>query len=128
MATKYSSIKLSELNIGIGPFVVGPAVERKIGISAMSQITINADQFYDADWAKQKGLYADVFEDIAALDEGVETLANYLLSKNPEAQRLLKGIFWEGCENWDELLARRAEMSGKLVLSDYTKKILSKYA
>jgi len=128
MATKFASVKLSELNVGIGPFVVGPAVERKVGVSAMSQMTINADHFYAAEWAKEKGLYADVFDDVDALDQGVMELVNYLLSKNPEAQRLLKGVFWEGCEDWDELLAKRAEMSGRLVLSDYTKEVLAKYA
>ena len=128
MATKFSSIKLSELNIGIGPFVVGPAVERKLGVSGMSQITINADQFYDAAWAKQKGLYADVLENAEELDHAVENLANYLLSKNPEAQQQLKKVFWEGCEDWDTLLEKRAELSGKMVLSEYTKEILAKYA
>jgi len=128
MATKFASVKLSELNVGIGPFVVGPAVERKVGISAMSQMTINADQFYDAEWAKQNGLFAEVFDSAEELDEGVERMADYLLSKNPDAQKQLKEIFWEGCENWDELLEKRAEMSGRLVLSDYTKEILSKYA
>ena len=128
MATKFASVKLSELNVGIGPFVVGPAVERKVGISAMSQMTINADQFYDAEWAKQNGLFAEVFDSAEELDEGVARMADYLLSKNPDAQKQLKEIFWEGCENWDELLEKRAEMSGRLVLSDYTKEILSKYA
>lgn len=128
LATKFASVKLSELNVGIGPFVVGPAVERKVGISAMSQMTINADHFYSADWAKEKGLYADVFEDIESLDEGVQALVDYLLSKNPEAQKLLKGVFWEGTEHWDDLLLKRAEMSGRLVLSDYTKDVLKGYA
>ncbi|KAA3646042.1 MAG: enoyl-CoA hydratase/isomerase family protein [Bacteroidetes bacterium] len=128
LATKFASVKLSELNVGIGPFVVGPAVERKVGISAMSQMTINADHFYSADWAKEKGLYADVFEDIESLDEGVQALVDYLLSKNPEAQKLLKGVFWEGTEHWDDLLLKRAEMSGQLVLSDYTKDVLKGYA
>lgn len=128
MATKFASVKLSELNVGIGPFVVGPAVERKVGVSAMSQMTINADQFYNAEWAKENGLFAEVFESAEDLDEGVARMADYLLSKNPIAQKHLKKIFWEGCENWDELLEKRAEMSGELVLSDYTKEILSKYA
>lgn len=128
MATKFASVKLSELNIGIGPFVVGPAVERKVGVSAMSQMTINADQFYDAKWAQQKGLFADVFESTEELDEAVANLADYLLSKNPEAQQKLKSVFWEGCEDWDELLEKRAELSGKMVLSEYTKEILAKYA
>ena len=127
LATRFSSIKLSELNIGIGPFVVGPAVERKIGVSAMSQITINADQFYDAEWAKSKGLFAGVYEDADSLDQAVQEMANYLLSKNPEAQKELKTIFWENCQDWDDLLEKRAALSGKLVLSDYTKEILAKY-
>ena len=128
LATKFSSIKLSELNVGIGPFVVGPAVERKIGISAMSQITIDANSFQSAEWAKAKGLYTDVFEDVEALDEGVMKMGDYLLSKNPEAQSMLKKVFWENCSHWDELLETRAETSGRLVLSDYTKEALKAYS
>ena len=128
LATKFASVKLSELNIGIGPFVVGPAVERKVGVSAMSQMTINADHFYSAEWAKEKGLYAEVHDDAEALEEGVQKLVDYLLSKNPEAQSMLKEIFWKGTENWDDLLAERAAMSGRLVLSEYTKEVLSGYA
>ena len=128
LATKFSSIKLSELNIGIGPFVVGPAVERKVGVSAMSQMTINADEFYSPQWAKEKGLFAEVHDDAEALDQAVEKLANYLLSKNPEAQAELKKVFWRGCEDWDNLLESRAELSGRMVLSSYTKEILARYA
>ncbi len=126
-ATQYASIKLSELNVGIGPFVVGPAVERKIGMSAMSQLTIAADDFKSASWAYERGLYAAVFDDVAAMDEAVDKLANYLADTNPQARSGLKKIFWEGCENWDELLAKRAEESGQLVLSEFTKKALAKY-
>lgn len=128
LATKYAAVKLSELNVGIGPFVVGPAVERKIGLSAMTQLTINANVFQSAHWAKEKGLYADVFETVEELDEAVLKLADYLLSTNPKAQSLLKGVFWENCQHWDELLERRAEMSGKLVLSDFTKQALARFA
>ena len=128
LATKFAAVKLSELNVGIGPFVVGPAVARKIGVSAMSQLAINADQFMPADWAKSKGLYADVFENVEVLDEAVMTLAEYLASTNPEAQRMLKETFWEGCENWDELLEQRAEKSGRLVLSAFTKEALARFA
>lgn len=128
MATKYAAIKLSELNVGIGPFVVGPAVERKIGTSAMSQLTINADAFQSAEWAQSKGLYTEVFENAVDLDAGILRMADYLLSTNPEAQSMLKKVFWESCENWDELLEQRAEMSGRLVLSDYTKAALKRFA
>lgn len=128
LASKFAAIKLSELNIGIGPFVVGPAVERKIGISAMSQMTINADEFKSAEWARDKGLYAEIFDDMEALDKGVSSLVDYLLSKNPEAMAELKKIFWNNCQDWDQLLEERAEKSGKLVLSEYTKNTLAKFA
>lgn len=128
LATKYAAIKLSELNLGIGPFVIGPAVTRKIGISGMSQLAINANTFQSAQWAKEKGLYADVFEDAANLDAAVMELADYLIDTNPEARQLLKKMFWEGCENWDKLLETRAEMSGRLVLSEYTRNALARYS
>ncbi|NBC57305.1 MAG: enoyl-CoA hydratase/isomerase family protein [Bacteroidetes bacterium] len=127
LATQYASIKLSELNLGIGPFVVGPAVERKIGVSGMSQIAIDANTFFSADWAKQKGLYADVFETTEALDKAVNKLAKELCSFNPEAVKHMKHMFWRGTEDWDELLMKRAEISGRLVLSKFTKEKLNSY-
>tara|TARA_B100001245_G_C22858121_1_gene412565 strand:+ start:169 stop:924 length:756 start_codon:yes stop_codon:yes gene_type:complete len=126
-ATQFAAVKLSELNVGIGPFVVGPAVQRKIGLSAMSQLTINADEFKSAQWALDKGLFAEVFDDAEAMDVAIDKLANYLADTNPEARAELKKIFWEGCEDWNELLANRAEQSGRLVLSDFTKTALAKY-
>ena len=128
LASKFASIKLSELNVGIGPFVVGPAVERKIGVSAMSQLALNANEFQSAAWAKEKGLYNEVFETEDELESGVIKLSDYLLSTNPEAQTMLKKVFWENCEHWDDLLAERAALSGKLVLSEFTKKALAKFA
>lgn len=119
-ATKYSSVKLSELAIGIGPFVVGPAVERKIGVSAMSQLAINATEWKSAEWAREKGLYTEVFETAEEMDEAIAQLTAKLSSSNPDAMTLLKRVFWEGTEHWDQLLADRAAMSGKLVLSEFT--------
>ncbi|WP_034259440.1 enoyl-CoA hydratase/isomerase family protein [Altibacter lentus] len=127
MASKFAAIKLSELNVGIGPFVVGPAVERKLGLSGMSQIAIDADSFYDAEWARQKGLYAQVFESIEALDEAVTAMAEKLCTYNPEAMKEMKNVFWQGTENWDDLLAERAAISGRLVLSEFTKETLKKF-
>jgi methylglutaconyl-CoA hydratase len=127
MATKYASVKLSELNIGIGPFVVGPAVERKIGVSAMSQLAINADTFQSAEWAREKGLYTEIFDSAEELDQGIEELCNKLLSYNHEAMKRLKKTFWTGTEDWDDLLKERALESGSLVLMDHTKEILSRY-
>jgi methylglutaconyl-CoA hydratase len=119
-ATKYADIKLSELAVGIGPFVVGPAVERKIGVSGMSQLAINATEWRTAKWAYRKGLYSDVFESNAEMDEEIQKLATKLADSNPEAMSMLKSIFWQGTENWDQLLDERAGMSGKLVLSEFT--------
>ena len=127
MASKFASIKLSELNVGIGPFVVGPAVERKLGLTGMSQIAIDANTFYDAEWAKQKGLYAQVYESTEALDEAVQAFAENLCTYNPEAMREMKKVFWKGTEDWDTLLADRAVISGQLVLSDFTKETLRRF-
>ncbi|TYB75789.1 enoyl-CoA hydratase/isomerase family protein [Bizionia myxarmorum] len=127
MATKFAAIKLSELNIGIGPFVVGPAIERKMGLSAMSQIAIDANTFYSADWAKQKGLFTQVYDDTEALDEAVKATAEHLCTYNPEAMIEMKKVFWSGTEDWDALLAERAATSGRLVLSDFTKEKLKTY-
>ena len=124
MASKFAAIKLSELNIGIGPFVVGPAIERKIGLSAMSQIAIDANSFYSAEWAKQKGLYAHVYESNKALDEAVKNTAEHLCTYNTEAMKEMKSVFWKGTDDWDSLLAERAQTSGRLVLSDFTKEKL----
>jgi len=122
-----ASVKLSELAVGIGPFVVGPAVERKIGTSAFSALTIDATTWQTATWAKEKGMYAEVYKTVEELDAGVNALANKLTTSNPEAMMLLKKIFWQGTDHWDKLLAERAEMSGKLVLSDFTKKAIEKF-
>lgn len=127
MATKFAAVKLSELAIGIGPFVVGPAVERKVGTSAMSQMAINATKWYSAEWAREKGLYTEIYDSAEELDAGVAELAEKLSNSNPEAMALLKRIFWEGTEHWDELLAERAVMSGTLVLSDFTRSAIAKF-
>jgi methylglutaconyl-CoA hydratase len=120
LATKHAEVKLSELAVGIGPFVVGPAVERKIGLSAMSELAINATEWRSAKWAKHKGLYSEIFDSIEELDTEVEKLANKLAQSNPEAMSMLKKVFWEGTDHWDQLLSERAGMSGKLVLSEFT--------
>ena len=126
-ATKFASAKLSELAIGIGPFVVGPAVERKIGTSAFSAMTINASKWFDASWAREKGLYTEVFDSVEEMDVEVEKLASTLSKSNPEAMKGLKKVMWQGSEHWDELLMERAVSSGTLVLSDFTKNAIEKF-
>ena len=126
-ATKFAAVKLSELAVGIGPFVVGPAVERKVGTSAMSMMAINATEWYTAEWAREKGLYAETFDSAEEMDTAIETLANKLANSNPEAMELLKKVFWEGTEHWDTLLSERAAMSGKLVLSDFTRNAINAF-
>lgn len=126
-ATVHASVKLSELAVGIGPFVVGPAVERKIGSSAFCQLAIDATEWQTAAWAKEKGLYADIFEDAQKMDEAIQHLAHKLSGSNPEAMSLLKKAAWQGTEHWDTLLLERAEMSGKLVLSEFTINAINKF-
>ena len=125
-ASKFASIKLSELAIGIGPFVVGPAIERKIGVSAFSQLAINATDWQTAHWAHEKGLFAEVYDTVEDMDIGILNLASKLVVSNPDSMRELKQVMWLGSENWDELLTDRAKISGERVLSDFTRKTIQK--
>ena len=127
IATDKAEIKLSELAVGIGPFVVGPAVERKIGTAAFSALAIDATSWRSTDWAKRKGLFAEVHESIENMDEAAYRLANTLAHSNPAAMAAMKKIFWKGTEHWDELLKERAAISGKLVLSEFTKSAINKF-
>ena len=127
LATKYAEIKLSELNIGIGPFVIGPVIERKIGLSSFSKISLNPTRFFAASWAKDNGLYTEVFENISELDLAVQTFAEELCSFNQEAMNEIKKLFWRGTDHWDALLLEQAKISGRLVLSNFTKDKLSKF-
>jgi len=125
-ATQFASVKLSELAIGIGPFVVGPPIERKIGPSAFSQLTINATHWHSAEWAREKGLFAEVYDSAEEMDTAILTLAEKLAASNPDSMRGLKQVMWEGTNHWDSLLLERAAMSGTRVLSEFTKKTLEK--
>ncbi len=127
IAVNSAEVKLSELAIGIGPFVVGPAVERKIGSSAFSQLAIDATLWRTSDWAKKKGLFAEVHESVQNMDESIYRLANTLAHSSPEAMAEMKKMFWKGTEDWDTLLNERAAISGRLVLSDFTKNAIAKF-
>lgn len=127
VATSAADIKLSELAVGIGPFVVGPAVERKIGTSAFSQLATDAAMWRNADWARNKGLFAEVHATTEEMDESINRLVFNLSHSSPEAMAELKRICWKGTENWDQLLIDRAAISGRLVLSDFTKKAIEKF-
>lgn len=120
LATKTAMIKLSELAIGIGPFVVGPAIERKMGKAAMTELAINASEWRSAEWARERGLFVNVCHSIDTLDDAVRMLAEKLADSSPEAMRELKRVFWQGTEHWDALLDERAAISGRLVLSEYS--------
>ena len=113
--------------MGIGPFVVGPAVERKIGLSAMSDLAINASAWRSARWAESKGLYAQVYETTQLMDEAISILTDKLTNSNPAAMANLKQVFWQGTAHWDTLLNERAEISGELVLSDFTKNAIQSF-
>jgi methylglutaconyl-CoA hydratase len=127
IATEASSVKLSELAIGIGPFVVGPAVERKVGVSGLSQLAIDATEWRSAEWAKKHGLYAETHLHTFMVDDAVKNLAEKLAQSSPEAMSQLKKTFWHGTENWDTLLAERAAISGRLILSEFTRNAINKF-
>lgn len=127
MATTESAIKLSELAIGIGPFVIEPAVSRKIGKSALGEMTLGAHEWKNANWAQEKGLYAKVFETVSDLDTELENFTTKLAGYNPEALTDMKKVLWEGTENWGTLLYERAGISGRLVLSDFTVNALNQF-
>ena len=126
-ATENADIKLSEFTIGLGPFVIEPAIKRKIGLAAASILTIDATDWHTAYWAKEKGLFSRVFETARDMDEYVGILSQKLASYNPEALIEMKKVFWQGTDHWDQLLAEKAEISGRLVLSDFTKNALKKF-
>jgi len=127
IAAEGAEIKLSELALGIGPFVVGPAVERKLGVSAYTQLAIDAGLWRPADWARRKGLYAELHNEVAGMDDSIARLSTSLSHYNPDAMKELKKVLWKGTDNWDELLKERAAISGRLVLSSHTKAFIKKF-
>lgn len=127
IASTHASVKLSELAVGIGPFVVGPAVERKVGLSCFSILSIDATEWRSAEWAKEHGLFAEIYSDSDNMDEAISTLAKKLVNSSPEAMAELKRVFWEGTDHWDVLLSSRAAVSGRLVLSDFTRNAINKF-
>ncbi len=127
LAMETAAVKLSELTIGIGPFVIAPAVSRKIGVAGLSALSIDAQGFRSARWAESKGLYTQVFDSVKAMDHSLADLCKDLSQYNIEAMRNIKAVLWEGTEHWDDLLIERAAMSGRLVLSPETKSQLAPY-
>ena len=127
IATGQAAVKLSELSIGIGPYVIAPAVKRKTGIAAFGEMSMNATGWYTAFWAREKGLFAQVTDDLKSLEEETEILAEKLAGYDPLATQLLKKEIWEGTENWDSLLAEKAKISAQLTLRDFTREKLEKF-
>lgn len=127
IATEAAAIKLSEIAIGIGPFVIEPAVSKKIGTNAMSTLTLNPTNWQTANWAKEKGLYQEVYTTLDEANEAFNSYINKTSLYNPLALVEIKKIIWGNCENWDSLLSERAAISGELVLSDFTKNALDAF-
>ena len=125
-AVRTASAKLSELTVGIGPFVVGPVIERRIGFGPYSAMSVDAD-WRDAEWGERHGLFARLFTDVASMDAAINALAGTLAASNPDAMRAMKEVFWAGTERWETLLAKRARMSGTLVLSEFTRSAIAKF-
>ncbi|HCT24464.1 MAG TPA: enoyl-CoA hydratase, partial [Chitinophagaceae bacterium] len=127
IAVQGADVKLSELAVGIGPFVVGPAVERKLGVSAFSQLAIDASMWRPAEWAKQKGLFAELHDTAEGMDDSINRLATTLAKSHPAAMQEMKQVFWKGTEDWDTLLLERAAISGRLILSEFSKNFIAAF-
>lgn len=126
-AHESASVKLSELAIGIGPFVVGPAVERKTGTTAFSLMSATPATWRSAGWALQNGLYAEVHAEQQALENAVQKQATELAGYSPDAMAELKRVMWKGTDDWDTLLPERAAISGRLVLSQFTRSAIAAF-
>lgn len=126
IATEHSQLRLSELAVGIGPFVVGPAIERKVGSGAFGAMALDAD-WRSSQWGLEVGLYAQIHDSVSGVDSAYDGFVHQLARANPEATRLIKGTLWSGTEHWDQLLDERAAMSGKLVLSEFTRKAIAAF-
>jgi methylglutaconyl-CoA hydratase len=126
LATAAAQVKLSELAVGIGPFVVGPVIERKIGAGSYAALGIDAAEWRSAEWAHQRGLFAEVHEDVGALDARVIALTRQLVASNLEAMAALKRVLWEGTEHWRDLLPERARLSGRLVVSSAARQAIER--
>jgi len=125
-AVRGAQVKLSELQVGIGPFVVGVVIDRKLGPAALMNLAVHAD-WHDAEWCERHGLYSELCGDIAALDAAVDAHAKRLAASNPEAMREMKRIFWAGTEDWQARMGERAALSGRMVLSDFTRDALARF-
>lgn len=127
IAVQAADVKLSELAVGIGPFVVGPAVERKVGTAAFTALAIDASSWRSSAWAHQHGLFAEVHANKEDMLQAVDKLTTRLAASSPDAMAELKTIFWQGTEHWDKLLIERAGISGKLILSDYSRNAIEQF-
>lgn len=126
-ATEAASVKLSELSIGIAPLVIAAAVERKAGKAGLAELALSPEEWKNAYWAKEKGLYTRVFDKLSELDKELEFFVQKLASFSPEALKAIKGVLWEGTQHWESLLSERAALSGKLALSPQARKALEKF-
>ncbi len=126
-ASQWASVRLSELAVGFGPFVIGPAVERKVGASTFAQLSLSPAEWRTAEWAKNKGLFQESFETVEQLDAYLQHFTNTLCSYSPEALAELKRVFWQGTEHWETLLSERAAISGRLALSEFSKQAIAAF-
>lgn len=126
-ASQWASVRLSELAVGFGPFVIGPAVERKVGSAAFAQLSLTPAEWRTANWAKEKGLFQESFDTVEQLDAYLAHFTQALCSYSPEALAELKQVFWQGTEHWDSLLTERAAISGRLALSEYSKNAIAAF-
>lgn len=124
IAASGASLRLSELAVGIGPFVVGPVIEHRIGNGHFTALSVDHD-WRDAAWGERVGLYAKVSDSVEALDRDVAALATRLAGTNPAAMREMKRAARAGTEHWHQLLYERAAISGALILTEAAQQSLA---
>ncbi|NND31304.1 MAG: enoyl-CoA hydratase/isomerase family protein [Saprospiraceae bacterium] len=124
MATQWASVRLSELSIGIGPYVIEPAILRKIGRASFTKLALNPQEWQTADWAREEGLYQDVFEDNRKLDIYLKKYLQTMTSYSYEALKGMKQMLWQGAEDWSGLLSERAKTSARLLMQEETRELL----
>lgn len=124
-ATENASLALTEINLEIGPFVISPFVERKVGKSQMIAMSLDAE-FRDANWAVQHNVYNKIFSTISEMDEEIEKFLNRLSTKNHKVLAKIKELSWEGTEHFGEILPEKINISANLVLEDSAKENIQK--
>jgi methylglutaconyl-CoA hydratase len=125
IATEAAAFKLSELSIGIGPYVIAPAIIRKTGIGFFQQMSFQPWRWFSAFDALKAGLLTHVTESEGRMDELIDEIVSAYGKYDAAAVAFLKNEVWHDTQDWEQLLEKQAEKSASLLLRESTKSLLS---